>query len=104
MINGESTFTEKQWERLTDQLLLPPRQQQVIRLLLDGRSDRQIADEIGLAVPTVRSHLGRIYAKFSVQDRTELVIYVFRAFINMNGIVKDDVADDGNGIDPLCHT
>ncbi len=104
MNNGESTFTDEQWARLTDQLLLPPRQKQVIRLLLDGRSDKQIADEIGLAVPTVRSHLGRIYAKFSVQDRTELVIYVFRTFIKMNGISKVDITDDDNGIDPLYHT
>ncbi len=46
-------------------------------MLFDGYSDKQIARELEISVPTVRSHLQRMYAKFRVQDRTTLVVYIF---------------------------
>lgn len=85
-------FTDQQWEQLEKRLSLPPRQRQVVRHLFDGLSDKQIAEAIGVALPTVRSHLGRIYTKYNLQDRTELVLHVVREFISMNDVSGDDIA------------
>lgn len=86
-------FTDQQWEQLEKRLSLPPRQRQVIRHLFDGLSDKQIADAIGVALPTVRSHLGRIYTKYDLQDRTELVLHIFREFISMNDLSSDGIPE-----------
>lgn len=74
-------FDEKEWKVLVDELLLSTRQGEIIHHLFAGKSDKQIAQEMGLAVPTVvRTHMGRIFAKFGVQDRMELVVHVFHHF------------------------
>lgn len=50
---------------------LTPRERQVAALA--GRSsDREIADELGISVRTVQTHLVRVYAKLRVRSRTEL--------------------------------
>jgi DNA-binding NarL/FixJ family response regulator len=101
MTNRDPIFTEDEWISLHKLLELPPRQRQVIRQLFDGHSDKQIADQIGIALPTVRSHLRRLYTRFDVQDRTELVLHVVRVHLQSNGrpprpINSDDInSDDG---------
>ena len=96
MPSEEPIFTEYQWELLEARLVLPPRQREVIRHLFDGMSDKQIAGALGISLSTVRSHLGRIYARFGLQDRTELVLHVIREFIAMDGIFDNDIIHDDN--------
>jgi DNA-binding NarL/FixJ family response regulator len=69
-------FQETEWSEIADCLSLSQRQSQIIRLLLSGRSDKQIAHELHIALPTIRTHLSRLFAKFSVQDRVELIVSV----------------------------
>ena len=92
----EPLFTEKQWEELESRLELPLRQSQVIRQLFEARSDKQIAEAIGVSLPTVRSHLCRLYNKFNVQDRTELVLYVMRELLTINAINHEGGIKNGN--------
>lgn len=75
-------FTTEEWNIISRGLSLPPRQAQIIRMLFEGYSDKQIAQELKISVPTVRSHLQRMYSKFRVQDRTTLVVYIFAWFRN----------------------
>ena len=54
MNNGRgSVFTDQQWKQLEEWLSLPPRQRQVAPHCFDGRNDKQIADAIVVAIPTV---------------------------------------------------
>lgn len=89
-------FTDEQWEMILNRLELPNRQRQVVRHLFEGRSDKQIAQAIGIALPTVRSHLRRIYSRFDVQDRTELVLYIVRQYMRINGDERDVMHPDGH--------
>ena len=73
-------FSPEEWKALAKHLGLAPRQDETVKCLLDGLSDKQIADRLNIAVPTVRSYLQRLYAKHGVQDRTGLVVYIFREF------------------------
>lgn len=53
---------------------LSVRETQVLELLVRGLADKQIANELGISVWTVHSHLKRIFAKFGVRTRTEAVV------------------------------
>jgi DNA-binding CsgD family transcriptional regulator len=44
----------------------------VTELVADGKTDRAIAGELGIAVDTVRTYLKRVFAKLGVRNRTEI--------------------------------
>ncbi len=52
-----------------------PREMDVLRLLGRGLGNKEIAHELGVSVPTVRTHLNRIYEKVGPMSRMELVLY-----------------------------
>ncbi|WP_069163954.1 LuxR C-terminal-related transcriptional regulator [Nocardia altamirensis] len=52
---------------------LSQREIEVLRLVADGRSNREIAKELFLSETTVKSHLVHIYAKLGVRSRTSAV-------------------------------
>lgn len=51
-----------------------PREQEVLILLSQGHRYKEIADHLGIALDTVRSHIRRIYEKLHVTSRTEAVV------------------------------
>jgi DNA-binding NarL/FixJ family response regulator len=51
-----------------------PREEEVLRLLAQGFRYKEIADNLGITVETVRTHLRRIYDKLHVTSRTEAVV------------------------------
>ena len=53
---------------------LSPRQEEILRLLSQGHSVKEIADHIGLSVETVRSYLKVVYQKLHVRSRTEALL------------------------------
>jgi DNA-binding NarL/FixJ family response regulator len=53
---------------------LTDRELDVLRLLARGRSNREIGADLGIAENTVRIHLGRIFDKLGVSDRTQAVL------------------------------
>ena len=75
-------FSEGEWIELINDLSPAPRQAQVIKYILSGLSDKQIALRMQISVAGVRAHLNRLFAKFEIQDRHELVIYMFRLYLN----------------------
>ncbi len=70
-------LSEQEWTRLKEELGLPPRQAEVVRCLLGGMSDKQIAGATGISVNTVRTHLTRLFGKLSTNDRVELILCLF---------------------------
>ena len=52
---------------------LTPRQVEVLRLLEQGRSTKQIAAELHLSPETVRNHIRRLFAALGVRSRLEAV-------------------------------
>ena len=45
----------------------------MLEALAQGLAYKQIAEQLGIAVPTIRSYLRRIYEKLHVQSRSEAV-------------------------------
>lgn len=80
LIAETEIFAESEWLEIIEGLSLSTRQAEVIYFLLHGYSDKQIAMKLNISLPTVRTHLSRLFSRFDVQDRTELVLYVVRYF------------------------
>ncbi len=53
---------------------LTPRQREVLALLAQGKTNKQIANELGLAAGTVKVHMSRILKALNVHNRTQAVI------------------------------
>jgi len=56
---------------------LTEREREVLLLITEGRTNQEIADELFIALKTVKVHVSNILAKLEVQDRTQAVIYAF---------------------------
>lgn len=52
---------------------LTDRQTQVLRLLSEGAPNKTIANELGLALPTVKIHVAAVLRQLSARNRTEAV-------------------------------
>lgn len=52
---------------------LTPRELASLRLMADGKSNKEIANELGISDRTVKTHLGHLFEKLGVTSRTEAV-------------------------------
>lgn len=52
---------------------LTDRENEVLRWLVEGLGNKEIADRLGLSISTVNAHLHSIYTKLGVQNRVEAV-------------------------------
>jgi len=57
---------------------LTPREQEVLKLIAEAHTNRQIAGTLHLAQKTVESHRANILSKLGMRDRVELVRYAIR--------------------------
>lgn len=69
---------EKQMTFLMQEVGLTQREADVARLICEGLSDKEIARKINLSPHTVKDHLKRIYSKFRVHARTQLVSLMYK--------------------------
>src|SRR3954452_13487733 len=52
---------------------LTPREMAALRLMADGKANKEIAGELGISDRTVKSHLGHLFEKLGVTSRTEAI-------------------------------
>jgi DNA-binding NarL/FixJ family response regulator len=55
--------------------VLSKRESEVLALVVEGFTNREIGEELGIARNTVKNHLRSIYAKLDVKNRTEAAAY-----------------------------
>jgi LuxR family maltose regulon positive regulatory protein len=70
----EAELTSPAMESLIEPLT--EREMDVLRLIVAGLSNPEIAEELFIAVSTVKSHINHIYGKLGVESRTQAVIKV----------------------------
>jgi DNA-binding NarL/FixJ family response regulator len=58
---------------------LSAREVEVLHLVAQGRSNRDVGENLGLSALTVKSHLARIARKLGTGDRAEMVVLAMRA-------------------------
>ena len=69
---------------------LSNREAEVVKLLLEGKSNKLIASALGISDRTVEFHLKNIYAKYQVSSRMELVLKLGQS----TGAGKGEAAED----------
>ncbi|WP_462408756.1 response regulator transcription factor [Neobacillus sp. Marseille-QA0830] len=57
---------------------LTSRELEILLLMAEGKTNQEIADELFIALKTVKTHVSNILSKLGVQDRTQAVIYAFK--------------------------
>ncbi|MEK4248052.1 response regulator transcription factor [Paenibacillus sp. FSL W7-1287] len=57
---------------------ITPRELSILRLIGEGRSNREIADQLGLSIGTVKNNVSQVMEKLELRDRTQLAIYAIR--------------------------
>ena len=57
---------------------LSPREMQILALVTNGRSNKEIAFNLGISHQTVKNHMTAILRKLRVEDRTQAAIYALR--------------------------
>ena len=67
-------------ERIPDQILTP-REDEVLKLIAEGHSSKEIAELLVISLKTVERHRANILQKLEMRDRTELTRYAIRAGI-----------------------
>jgi DNA-binding NarL/FixJ family response regulator len=61
------------------------REKEVTELLLQGKSNKQIALALGISASTVEYHLRNIYKKLQVNSKMEAVLRLGKSTVDMNG-------------------
>ena len=54
---------------------LTVQERKIFSLLKDGRSNKEISDECGISLSTVKSHVNNIYSKLNISSRTDVMDY-----------------------------
>ncbi len=65
---------------------LTPRERQVLKLVAEGKSSPEIAEELGLSVKTIEGHRGRLMAKLEAKNVAGMVRHAIRI-----GLVSADM-------------
>lgn len=60
---------------------LTPRELDILRLIADGLSNKEIAEALGVSVSTVKLHIQDILSKLQASDRTQAAVKALRAGI-----------------------
>ncbi len=74
-------LSDDSWGHIAGELRLSPREFQIARGLLEGRSEAEIGQSNGISGHTVHSHLLRLFRKVGVHSRTELLLRIFSIYI-----------------------
>lgn len=71
------TKVDKEIKDIAEKLKeLTPKQFQVLRLLKDGLMNKQIAAKLNVTEATIKAHIGVIFKKLDVKNRTQIVLAV----------------------------
>ena len=77
----------------SDDVVLTPREFQVLEKLVEGRTSADIADELVISSKTVRSHVQRILAKLGVHSRAQAIAIAYQ-----RGLIRDSTDKEASSV------
>ena len=70
------------WSSIARALGLSGRELDVVRCILDGRSEESTARALGISSHTVHTHIDRLHRKLQVGNRAELILRIFAEYVS----------------------
>lgn len=68
---------------------LTPRESEILELIARGKTNSEIAEHLALSKATVQNHVSNIYAKLSIETRSQAVLYALRnSLVSMEDIAE----------------
>jgi two-component system, NarL family, response regulator LiaR len=64
---------------------LTPRETLTLQLIARGYGNRQMAEELGVGEPTIKTHVSRVLGKLGLESRTQAALYALRHGISTLG-------------------
>ncbi|HJV31948.1 MAG TPA: response regulator transcription factor [Bacillales bacterium] len=77
-VTGKMMMKMRQKTQVLPHEELTTRELEILLLMAQGKTNQEIADELFIALKTVKTHVSNILSKLQVQDRTQAVIYAFK--------------------------
>ena len=76
--------SDQRWDVELEQFLVTERQKQVLNLLALGKSNKQIAQQLGVSESTIKRHVYNMYKIMSVNNRVEAIDYARQRGLILN--------------------
>lgn len=78
VMSGETYIPAKTFEKhstlpVSEEMCITPRQEEVWQLIVDGKSNKNIAYSLGVSENTVKQHISALFRKLNVNSRTQAV-------------------------------
>jgi len=87
VLNGKTYLAPAAAAKLAERITkvqLTPRELATLRSMAQGRSNKEVASELGISERTVKTHLGHLFQKLGVTSRTEAVrVATHRGLVRM---------------------
>ena len=87
VLNGKTYLAPSAAAKLAEgvaRVQVTPRELSTLRLMADGKSNKEIASSLGISERTVKTHLGHLFEKLGVTSRTEaLKVAARRGLVRM---------------------
>jgi DNA-binding NarL/FixJ family response regulator len=77
----------------SERAALSPRLDQTLQLLLDGQSEKEVANVLGLSTHTVHVYVKQLRRHFQVRTRAELMAHLYKRML------RHDRPEEGAGVD-----
>ncbi|QSF47586.1 hypothetical protein JRJ22_02375 [Paenibacillus tianjinensis] len=65
---------------------ISPREEEVLELIVHGKTNKEIASALFISEHTVKNHLSRIFTKMNVTDRSQIIALVYKRILNSERI------------------
>ena len=59
-------------------IILTDREQQILKLIAQGRTNREIARQLSISESTAENHIHHIYTKLRISNRAQAVAHAFQ--------------------------
>lgn len=69
-------------------MTLSPSEENVVRAVIEGASNKEIADKLAVTEKTIKFHLTNVYAKLGVHSRAQLIVRYLKADPEQNEFSK----------------
>lgn len=77
--NAALTLPKEEWG-------ISPREEEVLELIVQGKTNKEIAGALFISEHTVKNHLSRIFNKMNVTDRSQIIALIYKRILNSERI------------------